>query len=80
MDKVKSIPQAVQILSESLIPRLEVYKVNRDDESASLPQAIFVSVEELRALSFVIGTAVGLNDYISKAIPVPPKTTDAFGE
>jgi hypothetical protein len=82
-----NIEEALAALKPNIVAHLDVYRVGRKDESTVLPQALWTSPEELRALRQVIDFAAtiypackqleevttGCNVVVAK----PQKRTDA---
>lgn len=54
---IASIQEALEILKPNILAHLAVYHVNKPDESSVLPQALWTSPDELRALALVIESA-----------------------
>jgi hypothetical protein len=55
--ELTSIEAALAALSVQVIPHLRLYKVNEPGEAANLPQALWTSRDELRALELMIYAA-----------------------
>ena len=55
-----NIEAALAALAPNVIAHLDLYRVGKENESTVLPQALWTSPEELRALALVIEVAQAL--------------------